>query len=272
LHTQLFLLTKPASFDPVESDEDDGADADAASDDDADFSDPEPSPRARAQQQQQHPQRPPPPPPATYYASAPAHSHGHSHHSSSGGSSSHYSSSSSSHSHHAHQRPQHAQHHSARRAPYDPVAHAYAPPPPPPLPPIQTYRAAHAQYGARLADAASGPAPILSSSANPNASATAGAVGKAPRAREPKRAAAPTGGRFRCTYAGCDKSFTREGDRQRHLSTTLHKGEAITPDRRAEIMAETRDSHRQYCIHCGRILLRVESRRRHEETPGACDR
>jgi hypothetical protein len=78
------------------------------------------------------------------------------------------------------------------------------------------------------------------------------------------------GVRFKCTYTGCDKSFTREGDRARHLATTLHRGELLSPQRIADIMAETRETHRQYCIRCKRIMLRVNSRRRHEENPGAC--
>lgn len=57
--------------------------------------------------------------------------------------------------------------------------------------------------------------------------------------------------------------FTREGDRQRHMGTTLHPGEVLSAARRAEIYAETRAARRQFCVHCGHILLRVESRRRH---------
>lgn len=76
--------------------------------------------------------------------------------------------------------------------------------------------------------------------------------------------------RFKCSYPSCDKSFTREGDRVRHMSTTLHRGETLSSQRIAEIMAETRETHRQYCVRCKRIMLRVNSRRRHEENPQAC--
>jgi hypothetical protein len=103
----------------------------------------------------------------------------------------------------------------------------------------------------------------------------AAGVGELPVTPNGKKGKAASAGsaprpRFKCSYPSCEKSFTREGDRVRHMSTTLHRGETLSSQRIAEIMAETRETHRQYCIRCKRIMLRINSRRRHEENPQAC--